>query len=130
MSFISWLKKFNYDTFISCIILDLLLPMVPVAFEYIGQKNQINEKSISIFMAIYILCIGAQSKRRTIMWLSVIVGMFLSFYYGIIFKTKHIDTYSKFDDFRSSLLILTFFVFVFIFFLERVNKLSNKKNAR
>ena len=95
-----------------------MLPALPLVLEYVGEGFKISEKSFSIFMAIYVLCIGTQSKKSSFVWISVIVGTILSFYYGLSFRTK-----TEHVDFSQSILSITLIVFFVAAVLERLDRL-------
>jgi len=123
VNFFKWIWYLKHDKFWACLLIDLVLPIVPVVCEYMGNGFEINEKSLSIFISIYILCIGSQSRRETVKWGSVILGVFLGFYYGIVFKTPNPASFSSVNDMKESWLIMIFISFVVIGILERLNRL-------
>ena len=112
------------EPFTKVIMLDLIFPVVPIVFEYVANGNNINEKSLSIFMAIYILCIGLQSKWQFTYFASILGALVFSFLYGLSYRLPETGqvVYDSKKLYGFPAILIAFIVFFGVFFTERLKR--------
>jgi len=69
--------------YLLCIMFQLVLPLLPVAFE-LWLKNSLSEKSLMISVAIYAISIGNTSRNKLLFGFSVFISIIFSVCFGIV----------------------------------------------
>ena len=77
----NWGLDERWEQFLLCVIAHMILPFLPLGFEY-WTTNNISAESLSIATAMYALSIGVSSKISVITLLCGCVCLIFSFAYG------------------------------------------------
>ena len=74
----------NYwENFLVSILLHLLLPLFPLAIEYI-QHGLISKNSLVLAASMYTISIGVSSRSRLMFAFTIAASVFYAFLYGIV----------------------------------------------
>ena len=71
------------EGYLLCIIFQLLLPLVPLLFEFWFSKG-ISGKSLMISVAIYAIAIGNTSKNQLFFGITIIISLIFSTIFGLL----------------------------------------------
>jgi len=73
---------YHWDNYISCIILHMLLPLLPLLLE-LWLTGTISVKSIPLAASMYTISIGISSQIKSQFVFTIIVSLLCTFAYGI-----------------------------------------------
>lgn len=98
-----------WQEYLTCILLHLILPIVPIFLEY-NVKSSISALTATLAAAMYTISIGLSSKSKAIFAICVILCIFYIFKYGSLLSisdiTKHTDGYALWAIFCAFLMHL------------------------
>ena len=83
----------DWSNFISCIILNQILPLVPIFIEY-QSSGHISDKSLALTTSMYAFAIGASSKQKIVFSICLLVGLLTALSFGTIKQNEMASVWS------------------------------------
>jgi hypothetical protein len=77
----------EWQNFLSCVVLHVTLPLLPLVLEYWFSGGKVDEKSAVLTAAMYSLAIGLSSRSLALFALCLMSGVFFSAAFGFLTKT-------------------------------------------
>lgn len=74
----------EWSEYLTCILLHMTLPLLPLLFEAIALKGPPTQGTVAITTAIYAISIGLSSENKAMFGLCVFIGFVFSALYGVI----------------------------------------------
>ncbi len=113
-------KNGKYQDYVACVALHLIIPLVPLAIEFIYKKD-LSLRSVMLGGAMYAFSIGVASTQRAVFAVCLLIGIFMSAAYGSV------------NDFDSALPLwssLSFYVIVIVFVINAIERYQRHVNDR
>jgi len=90
--------KDNYQDFFTSILLHLLLPLMPLVFEF-NYTGFVSERSLTMTASIYAFSIGVSSRNKVTLAICIIIGLLNAGNYGatILDELNEEITHKTFD---------------------------------
>ena len=79
----------EWSNYLTCILLHMLLPLLPLLFEAWALGGSPSESTLAITAAIYAMSIGLSSENKAMFGLCIMVGVIFSAVYGQVSVSKN-----------------------------------------
>ena len=111
--------KNNYQDFFTSILLHLLLPLMPLVFEF-NYTEFVSERSLTMTASIYAFSIGVSSRNKATLAICIIIGLLNAGNYGAtILDELNTEIIHETFDFTS---LGAFWLIILIFIIHGIER--------